>query len=301
MWAILSLAGPDTETSTALHAALGCVGKQHVPVDTNRTVSTALWIRQLKYSYTPLVNSTSFPTELGKKKGAECQIILCSPAPDAGSTPSHPQRTADGLCLPDPHANWRASLARSTLQGVHTKPPLISRDLICWGSSHGTTVPQPSPEPCQLVGSRHMDACCQQVLLTWSFCSEQWPRCSRCSLLAWLKSKALHQGSGDTGGSSYSTMQLEKKRNQENDWDKPRDSILLQKHIFFLTGVNILALQSQRVWPLLPSLWLLDWEQCLCLVEFYFVNNIFLFFQAAASLLLGDICHLFYNFTIIWW
>lgn len=68
MWAILSLAGPDTETSTALHAALGCVGKQHVPVHTNRTVSTALWIRRLKYSYTPLVNSTSFPTELGKKK-----------------------------------------------------------------------------------------------------------------------------------------------------------------------------------------------------------------------------------------
>lgn len=63
---------------------------------------------------------------LRERKESKCQIILYLSAPDAVRTVSCPQRTADGLCFPDPHPTWRQPFARSTSRGSHSKPPLIS-------------------------------------------------------------------------------------------------------------------------------------------------------------------------------
>lgn len=94
----------------------------------------------LLWTCTDLVKSHSIFYRIREKKVAEWWVIPYSSAPDVVSTLSHPWRTADGRCLPDPHASWRplSSQGHITRKPLQTSPHLCSasRSVFWAGSSH---------------------------------------------------------------------------------------------------------------------------------------------------------------------
>lgn len=82
----------------------------------------------LLWTCTDLVKSHSIFYRIREKKVAEWWVIPYSSAPDVVSTLSHPWRTADGRCLPDPHASWRplSSQGHITRKPLQTSPHLCS-------------------------------------------------------------------------------------------------------------------------------------------------------------------------------